>query len=186
MKKITKQQQIAILENPTNINNQKDLKLELVKKQIKEYKNLSYIFPLYSIEIKICSSKILEIILNHLKISEHFSSVEYCIREIMANAYKANLKKIYFDENNADLENSEDYQKTIVGFYQNIFASEKDYQKKSKKSGYFLALCFQLTEKNLIIEIINNRKICDTEKNRIDKLLDVALKLKSPDRKSVV
>lgn len=90
------------------------------------------------------------------------------IREIIFNAFKANLKRIYFDKSGADINDTEKYEHIMKDFKEeylyNLEAIETEVTTNQK---YYIQITFHQIEDNLKISVFNNVRIIKEEFERI-------------------
>ena len=60
--------------------------------------------------------QILKVFLDECKQDYLYNCLSYCLLELLDNASKANAKRIYFQENNLDINNPEDYKNGMIHF----------------------------------------------------------------------
>lgn len=85
------------------------------------------------------------------------------LREIILNASKANYKRIYFEDNNLDINNDEDYDKGMKNFKTALAKQEMIINKLCDSHYWINITCFQ-NERGIAIEGENN--ICPTRQER--------------------
>jgi len=112
--------------------------------------------------------KIVEKILGKYKRLDLKSLVYTCTKELAINATKAILKRIFFAENNIDINNVKEYNKGMA-LYKKIMNenSSIDYGKKAKKKGLYVRISFLYDNDLLKIEVINNTEITTEEETRL-------------------
>ncbi len=90
------------------------------------------------------------------------------IREIVFNAFKANLKRIYFDKSGADINDSEKYELIMQNFKEdylyNLDAIEAEI---TTNQNYYIKITFEKKEGILDIAVFNNVQIVKEEYDRI-------------------
>jgi adenylate kinase family enzyme len=91
----------------------------------------------------------------------------YCVRELAANAKKANTKRVYFLEQGLDLDNPEDYQRGMELFKKNTLNNIAYYLQMQKEKGLYIKLILQIRENTIHMEIRNNVTVTRTEQIRI-------------------
>ncbi len=111
------------------------------------------------------------------------------VYELINNAIKSNLKRIFFIKNNYSLENTEEYTKGLEEFkkyYQLLFKNQnlhnhKDLTKKEewiealKDLGLKVHLTIDIDTKRILIYVINNTRILPEEEKRLRKSLSIAM-----------
>lgn len=111
------------------------------------------------------------------------------IYELINNAIKSNLKRIFFIKNNYSFENTEEYSKGLEEFkkyYQHLFKNQnlhnhRDLTKKEewiealKDLGLKVHLIVDIDTKRILIYVINNTRMLPEEEKRLRKSLSIAM-----------
>ena len=99
-----------------------------------------------------------------------------CIKELMVNATKANLKRILFEKENININDEEQYIKGMLTFRE--FLNEKtyiNYFDDLKKNDYWVTVNFNYSIDGIKIEVINNAHITKIEDKRLREKLKKAM-----------
>lgn len=112
-------------------------------------------------------SKIFSRYLASCGLSDSFSKLDYCLSEILSNAVKANVKRIYFKEKNLDINNTDDYVQGMRTFKMDTFENKAYYFEKLRDADKYINLSLHIEENNLIIEVRNNSVITLLESERV-------------------
>ncbi len=118
-------------------------------------------------KIKFTLAKILE---KHGKASI-YTPVLSCVKELMANATKANAKKILIDEGViTDIDNTED----VVTKLRTVLNEEAllEYGIKAKAKKLSTRIYLKIQQNNLIIEVINNIPLSKKEQEKISSRIE--------------
>ncbi len=118
----------------------------------------------------------LEIFLSNLKKEYLKEPLAYCLKEMMDNSEKANIKRIYFLEKALNIYDSKDYEKGMLTFKPDFMENPDFYLDKLKIRGYYTKIGFQVKDEQLIITVINNAPITEREKERIAERMSQAKK----------
>ncbi len=96
------------------------------------------------------------------------SLVYTCTKELAINGTKANLKRIFFEEQSLDINNIEHYEKGIE-IYKKLMREDLSlhYGKKAKQSGLFVRISFIHDANSVQIEVTNNTPITVQEEARL-------------------
>ncbi|MDR0377237.1 MAG: HDOD domain-containing protein [Spirochaetaceae bacterium] len=95
----------------------------------------------------------------------------YSVQELAVNAKKANTKRVYFIEQDLDLDNPEHYKKGMVKFKQDTQNNLGHYLKLQREKGLYVKLIFQNKRDAVYLEVRNNAAISQPELARVhDKL----------------
>jgi len=115
---------------------------------------------------------------------EYYNKPEYsdvlygCTKELVINATKANLKRIFFQANNWDINNMGHYATGLPKFKKILETNEyKNYIEDLKKQNLWVKFNFIHSPDGFIIQVINNSAICNVEEGRIRMKLKRAMKL---------
>ncbi len=99
-----------------------------------------------------------------------------CVKELMVNATKANIKRLLFEEAGLDINNENDYYKGLIEFRDNLSeALMNEYAPKLKKRNKYVKVSFHYSEDGLRIEVINNEPLTPIEDKRIRVKLSKAM-----------
>ena len=109
-----------------------------------------------------------------------FEHISYCFREMINNAKKANTKRIYFDEINLNLNNTDEYKKGMKSFKALSIEKAEYYISKLQERGYYIRISFKLDSDNSVIHeeelsLINIRKKRAREFKNIQEALNLIL-----------
>jgi hypothetical protein len=122
-------------------------------------------------KIKFALAKILE----RFKKEEHFTPVLSCIKELIANATKANAKMILINEGKIkNLDNPVDVVKQI-----RLVLNEEallEYGIKAKMNKLSTRIYLKVHGNNLMIEVINNVPLSEKEQKKINERIEVSSK----------
>ncbi|MBR5401996.1 MAG: HDOD domain-containing protein [Treponema sp.] len=112
---------------------------------------------------------------------EHMSdNLVFCLSELLTNAKKANTKRVYFKEQNLDINNEMDYHQGMVTFKDDTLNNIEHYLKEQKRQGLYVRFCLQLYDSGVKIEIRNNSILTIFEQQRINEKLKMAKKYEDP------
>ncbi|MBN2040246.1 MAG: HDOD domain-containing protein [Spirochaetes bacterium] len=89
------------------------------------------------------------------------------LREIIANAIKANAKRYYFKKNNLDIDNDEAYIEGMKDFKMRVIGSDS-IEKELEKTDYKVTLKIKLEENDFIVIVENNSVLHPKELERIN------------------
>lgn len=101
-----------------------------------------------------------------------FSYFDYCLGELLANAKKANTKRIYFKERNLDIESIQDYEEGIKNFKDDTYAKLDYYLDLQETAGLYIKLSILFKDDVLTLDIRNNSVLTEIEKQRVKERLD--------------
>ncbi|HPX92246.1 MAG TPA: HDOD domain-containing protein [Spirochaetota bacterium] len=108
--------------------------------------------------------KILHKFLGHYDLLYHKETIASIIRELVNNAIKANLKRIYFEQNGLNINDVIDYRVGMENFKEEVFQNKPEHYAKSlAESKYVVRVNFSARDNNLIISVLNNASILESE-----------------------
>ena len=112
--------------------------------------------------------KIVSRILDRYNRPDLKSLVYTCTKELAINGTKANLKRIFFSENDLDITLADDYEKGM-DLYKSVMREEitLQYGIKAKQQGLYVKISFLHNDEVLRIEVTNNTGITKQEENRL-------------------
>jgi HD-like signal output (HDOD) protein len=112
---------------------------------------------------------------------EHMTdNLVFCLSELLTNSKKANTKRVYFKEQNLDINNEMHYHQGMISFKEDTLTNIEHYLELQKAAGLYIKLILQLTDDGIKIEIRNNALLTKFEKKRILEKLRVAEKYEEP------
>jgi putative nucleotidyltransferase with HDIG domain len=121
---------------------------------------------------------IFKTILQKLGRKDLWEPLRYVINEMVANADKANIKRLYFKEKRLNIHHPKEYQKGMKLFSQLDDASRKSLKDKLADGGFYARISFQLEDRTLVITTVNNSMPNDQELARINSRIALTETLK--------
>ncbi len=110
--------------------------------------------------------KILTVFLEECDQTYLYNYLSYCLFELLDNASKANAKRVYFKENNLNINDEKDYKNGMQAFKEDLTEHTEHYLEELKSGKLMVHLL--LTANDVItITVSNNTKITDAEYQRI-------------------
>lgn len=89
-------------------------------------------------------------------------------KEIMNNAIKANVKRIYFSRENLDISSESDYRKGMAAFKAHVYGNGGDeIFRLLGESGLWVRISFESRPDTIVISVINNSPILDVELRKV-------------------
>lgn len=112
-------------------------------------------------------SVLLEKYLEECNLSKSFNKLDYCVSELLFNAIKANLKRVYFMDKNLDINNPDEYKEGMIHFRTETLVNKEYYFEKLREKDLYVIFSMLLDNGNLILEVRNNSLITPTELERV-------------------
>lgn len=141
---------------------------ENLKNVIKHGKTIRLISYAMSSYVEKVMDKAIEYILEKYEKQDLKTIVYTCTKELVINGTKANIKRLFFEEQGLDINNESDYAKGVA-LYKDMMKEEitLEYGKKSKVRGLFVKISFVYNKDVLKVEVLNNTHITEQEELRL-------------------
>ncbi|PKL14504.1 MAG: hypothetical protein CVV50_02475, partial [Spirochaetae bacterium HGW-Spirochaetae-6] len=97
-----------------------------------------------------------------------FNPLTYVVREITANASKANLKRVHFKNKRLDIHSEQDYLLGMASFRDALTESGDLYETIAQDEGYYVTTHMGVEDDSLVLVVENNNALLPEEKKRID------------------
>ena len=110
---------------------------------------------------------VLELFLNHIGKSKILDQLSYCVRELLNNAKKANIKRAFFEDEKLDIKNPIDYSNGMKLFKEKTVSNVDYYLDVQKKIDLYVQAYFKIKDSFLFIVISNNSPLLPVERERI-------------------
>lgn len=149
---------------------------QLFKNRLEKDKALSIQFWIIDEVIERQVEWVLNYIFEKYNKAEFVGVVYTCIKELLNNAAKANLKRVLFKADGLNIDNEDEYLKAMMKFKDQLI--EKNYRTfldVLKKEKYWINVRFIYNKDGLSIEVINNAKITKIEDRRLREKLKKAM-----------
>lgn len=98
------------------------------------------------------------------------------VKELVNNAVKANIKRIYFKERNLDINNIGNYREGMETFKDDTYGAQIPDFDKLAASKMVVRVSFLSRNDNILVHVINNSPILDEELKKIDARIKKAYK----------
>lgn len=112
--------------------------------------------------------------LQEIGLDHNLNNISYCIHEAACNAFKANLKRLYFDIKAIDIYDPLDYSRGMASFKKEVLHRPHEFCKEHREFGYYVKLQFQIEDPLFKVVIRNNVHLTTQEKQRISKKMEIA------------
>ena len=111
--------------------------------------------------------RIIEIYLAELGQEKIHEPLSYCVKELIANAQKANAKRIYFEEHGLEISCEEDYDKGMEGFLLEIAENLGHFLQQLKEKNLSIDVIFHTRREALTISVRNSAELTSRERARV-------------------
>ena len=111
--------------------------------------------------------RVVEVFLTELGQERFLEPLAYCVKELIGNAQKANIKRMYFHEKDLSITDKEDYRLGMEEFRQSLAENASRYLQKLKEQKLHIVVTFQVSGTTLSIEVRNNAEMLPHEQARI-------------------
>lgn len=122
--------------------------------------------------------RVLTVFLTECDQTHLFNCLSYCTLELLANANKANAKRLYFKEQKLDIGNEKDYSSGMENFRAALTGNKIHYMTELETSVLQINL-FLSNEGIITVRVSNNTQITPTEYQRIQDKIKIAQQYKS-------
>lgn len=106
---------------------------------------------------------ILGLILDEIAKENLFGYLRYCYKELLGNAKRANIKRIYFNEMKLDIHNENDYRQGMNAFKHELMNNYEHYTNMLSEKKYYVRTLYKIENDVFEFTVINNAVILDTE-----------------------
>ena len=148
--------------------------IQSIKDAVRERRPVNFYCYTLTLEQKQRFQNILNVFLKECDEEYLFNCLSYCLFELLDNASKANAKRIYFKEQNLNINDAGDYANGMKNFKSNLSDNTQHY-KDELESG-MLQVHLQLSANDVIsLSVSNNTKITASEYARIQEKISKTL-----------
>ncbi|MBN2547412.1 MAG: hypothetical protein JXB50_16530 [Spirochaetes bacterium] len=100
-----------------------------------------------------------------------FNYIKFCFKELLGNAKKANIKRLYFLEKKLNIENPKDYKKGMKHFKKDFHYNPIKYLYLLEDNKYYIKVELKIQDDNFLIIVKNNAVILNEElKTAVEKI----------------
>jgi HD-like signal output (HDOD) protein len=138
-------------------------------KAIDERANFFIQFPSFTTDAEGAVIKGIHRYLEHYDLEYIKIQIINIVKELIHNAVKANLKRLFFRLKELDITRTEDYRAGMETFKEEIFNGDnREYTEMLGRTGMVVRVSFKTTDDYLYISVINNVPILDAELSKIN------------------
>jgi len=144
-------------------------KIDIAQIQKAALRSIPLTFQLTSLphESHALLDRILETYLGELGQERIFEPMSYCLKELIINAQKANMKRVYFGEKGLDILDEEDYEKGMQDFRRESAERLEHWLELLKERNLSIGVTFHTTGGNLEMSVRNPVELSPREQARI-------------------
>lgn len=157
----------------------KKINEETILKTVTEAQPINYRFHYADTEDKLLLGQILTIIMHKLNKDFLIGNLKYILHELVDNANRALIKRIYFSQAGLDISDRKNYEQGMKKFTSDYYDKAKEYTSELNKSNLYLEVQFQLKEAFLNILIRNKGLPTEEEMRRIQYRFDLSQKIRN-------
>lgn len=147
---------------------------QLFREALPPEKDFYIQFPVFNKEAESHFHKMVRAFLAHHDILYLRDVVLTITKELITNAVKANAKRLYFQERNLNIENSDDYKSGMASFKAEVLHDNSRTLQDLYKSNLRVRILFSVNSGKIIIRIINNIGIAPEELVKINEKIKIA------------
>jgi HD-like signal output (HDOD) protein len=111
--------------------------------------------------------RILEMYLTELGQEQILEPLSYCLKELIVNAQKANMKRLYFEEKGLDILKKEEYEQGMRGFLADTAERLPHFMAQLKEKNESIAVTFRTSAASFSISVRNSTELTPREQERI-------------------
>lgn len=125
-------------------------------------------FHSFDPEVEAVMHRLIQRFLDNYDLSYLREPVISIVKELVANAIKANLKRLFFKQMSLDITKTDDYRVGMETFKDKVYGDERDYLDLLERSKLVVRVAFKCADEHLYINVINNVPILDPEVAKIN------------------
>lgn len=138
-------------------------------------KSKSLLFPYFGTKQRLDTEAALESFLAARGKSWLSLSLSYILNELVSNAAKANLKRLFFQKNGLDIKDAKAYAQGMLNFKEALTSDTETYFKLAEQTDSLISVLFEETTDVLSITIKNNSGLEPEEIKRIQEKISNAV-----------
>ncbi len=134
-------------------------------------------FQKYTQDVDSQIIKMIHRYLEHYDLLFHKDTIISIVKELVNNAIKANLKRLYFASANLNINDSKNYREGMESFKEAVYkGDDSELIRALQGSKYMVRVNFSKSGENLSISVINNNPILESEMSKIKSRVSKAYK----------
>jgi hypothetical protein len=121
--------------------------------------------------------EVIALVCEQYRISDMADVIYGCVKELVINATKANLKRAFFHHQNLDIHNMGHYVSGLVRFRTMLDRHEyREYFGDVRQMGLWVKFIIRHNRDGIVFEVVNNTAISEVEEGRVRLKLKKAMK----------
>jgi HD-like signal output (HDOD) protein len=124
-------------------------------------------------------TRLMRLVLHLVHHEDMADELSYILLELVTNANKANIKRIYFMEHKRDIRNPEEYREMMADFSRVIQNDNSPYIPKFETYRLYTVVSFHIEEDRLLICVTNSQRATSQELDRIQRVIRTARVLRT-------
>jgi len=141
--------------------------LGTIQKSIRDSTPITFRLTSFTHEHHALMDRVIEVFLSELGQERFLEPLAYCVKELIGNAQKANIKRMYFLEKGLTITDEKDYESGMAQFHQALIKNAPRYIQKLKEKKFDIVVTFQVSGGTLFIKVRNNAEMMPHEQARI-------------------
>jgi putative nucleotidyltransferase with HDIG domain len=141
--------------------------LGTIQKSIRDSTPVTFRLTSFTNDHHAMMDRVIEVFLTELGQERFLEPLAYCVKELIGNAQKANIKRMYFHERDLSITNENDYRLGMELFHQSLMKEAPRYIQKLKEEKLEVVVTFQVSGSTLYINVRNNSQMMPHEQARI-------------------
>ena len=141
--------------------------LGTIQKSIRDSTPITFRLTSFTHDHHAMMDRVVEVFLTELGQERFLEPLAYCVKELIGNAQKANIKRMYFHEKGLTITDEKDYKLGMKQFRQSLVANASRYIQKLKEQKLDIVVTFQVSGTTLFIKVRNNAEMLPHEQARI-------------------
>jgi len=141
--------------------------LGIIQNSIRDSTPVTFRFTSFTHDQHAMMDRLVEVFLTELGQERFLEPLAYCVKELIGNAQKANIKRMYFLEKDLAITDEKDYKIGMEQFHHTLMKNASRYIHKLKEKKLDVVVTFQVSGGTLFIKVRNNAEMTPNEQSRI-------------------
>lgn len=141
--------------------------LGTIQKSIRDSTPITFRITAFTHDRHALMDRVIEVFLTELGQERILEPLAYCVKELIGNAQKANMKRLYFLEQELTITDEADYAKGMEQFNQALTQNADRFIQQLKRQKLYIVVTFQVSGGTLFIKVRNNAEMMPNEQARV-------------------